>query len=534
MPHVQASRRAGPPTDRSPARPRRTSALARAVQLLICALLLLAPSRLAAEPPAPTDPDYGAPSGWALPWDCDTGYRVTWEPAEHWAHGKATGIAYDLGMPEGTPIYAPTDGLALYQEDTRPYETNFGNYIELQAAGGWVIRLAHLRDRNIGERKVTRGELLGYSGRSGVPQAHLHLELLVRDGTKLVRPDSASLTALFGLPIEAFVEGAIIVNAACPPRLVLDAPLRIDNTTVALGDASEIAVALRNDSAADCPLDSVQLVLSGPLGETLVAERTSAGEVSGKSTLTVRVPVLPNAPGQWRVHSVICSTPQAIFRLDADFALQVRPATLRLGGLALPSTVQTGSHIGLRVAIVNAGTRDRAIDGIVVEGLQPDGVPWRAATAGAVQLPARSTSWVELSCANFPARVGVWQANRLGYVQDGSTFYLAPLQHGFDVVGPEIRITTMSVYRNGRHLNVLLRLTNVGTQTVMPDTLELWGWLNDSDAYVTLYQPTPAPLAPQATALVQLTTSLDQDATVQFVEAGYWVAGRHFAVGLPN
>lgn len=506
---------------------------ARAVRLLACALLLCAPLRVAAQTPEPAAADYDAPAHWAMPWACDTGYRVTWEPAAHWANGKASGIAYDLGMPEGTPIYAPADGLARFLEDTRPYETNYGNYVELETAGGWVIRMAHLRDRVIGEREVTSGELLGYAGRSGVTQAHLHLELLLRDGSRLVRPDQASLGALFGLPIGAFVEDAIIVNASCPPRLALDAALRTSGNSSALGDTTEIALRLRNDSVVPCPLDSVQLLLTGPAGETLVAERPSAGEVPGKGTLEVRVPALLNASGLWRLSGVVCSTPQAIFRLEAPLDLLVRPAALRVGGLSLPSNVQTGARISLRVAIVNASASDHWVDALVVDGQQPDGVPWRATTDAPQRLPARTTTWVTLHCNSIPQRVGEWRASRLGYTQEGRTLYIAPLQQSLNVRGPELRITHMAVYRTGQRLNVMLRLTNVGTQPITPDTLELWGWLNGTDAYLTLERAALAPLAPQASTLVQLTTRLDEGATVQFVEGGYWMAGLYFRMGLP-
>ena len=57
---------------------------------LACLLIggLAAPAGLQA-----AEPDYRIPAEMALPWACDTGHEVTWEPEDHWAQAKATGVA---------------------------------------------------------------------------------------------------------------------------------------------------------------------------------------------------------------------------------------------------------------------------------------------------------------------------------------------------------------------------------------------------------------------------------------------------------
>lgn len=519
-------------------RRRSTGCIARAPRRLarlgICLLLLALVLPAAAHAEPASAPDYAAPARWRPPWDCDAGYRVTWEPADHWAHGKASGIAYDLALPEGAPIYAPADGNARFLLDTRPYETNYGHYIELETPDGWVIRMAHLRDLHLGEREVRTGELLGHAGHSGVMQTHLHLELLLRAGTRLERPDPQQLTMLFGLPITDFVEGAVIVNVACPPKLTLATPVRLARDVIELGEDVSAVVRLRNESATPCAVDTLQLILSGPENESLVAELTDAGTVAGRATLDVTVPISLNAAGLWTVRGVVCVTPRGTFRLDAHRGLIVRPAALRLMELDAPYSVDVGGRIRLTVAVVNLGPTDRTVADLVVEGQQPDGTPWCARAGEALTLAAGATTRVSLTCASVPQRTGTWQLRRFGVVYGGRTLYITPLHSSLAVCGPELRIDRMAAYRYDQRLIVHLWLSNVGTLSASPDAVELWGWLGESDAPVSLSVATPAPLAPQGSALVQLSTTLEAAGDVQFVEGGYWIDGVYYRMGLPN
>jgi hypothetical protein len=455
-------------------------------------------------------------------------------PQDHWANAKATGVAYDLALPEGTPVYAPADGLATFAKDTRPYETNLGHYVELATPDGWVIRLAHLRDAQTGQREVQTGDLLGHSGASGVSRAHLHLELLVSGGARLAAPDAAQIDSLFGLPIADYVEGAIIVNATCPPALTLVAPPRYARDVIPLGEAAQAVVSVRNDSLASCALQTVQLLLTGPDGSSLLAEAQGNWELASKATVEVTVPVRPNAAGVWTVRSVICLTTRGSCRLSTTRGLVVRPSPLQMEALTVPDALDAGARISLSVQIANAGGADRWVDDLVVEGVQPDGSPWLASAGHRLLIAARSTVVVELGSPTVPQSVGAWRTARLGYVEQSRTLYLASPTEAFDVQGPELRLDRVAVYRYERRLNVFVRLTNVGTRTATPDALELWGWLGGGDTALSLTSRTMAPLAPQASALMQLSTTLEQAAAVQFVEGGYWIAGQYYRMALPN
>ena len=101
-------------------------------------------------------------------------------------------------MEESTPLFAPGDGMAYFLRDERLFETNLGNYVEVVIEGDWLVRLAHLRDPQSGERPVRAGELIGHSGDTGVPVPHLHLEVLVRRDTSWVRPDISRMERFFG------------------------------------------------------------------------------------------------------------------------------------------------------------------------------------------------------------------------------------------------------------------------------------------------------------------------------------------------
>lgn len=140
-----------------------------------------------------------SPSGYAYP----LGQRTSF------------GNGHDCAMPEGTPIYAIADGVAKFYQVMGTYNgryatVSYGNYIELNCDNGALAKYAHLSRfegvalqydsikntgstykacKNygkilVGERRVSRGEVIGYVGTTGNSTGpHLHFELF-ENGSK--------------------------------------------------------------------------------------------------------------------------------------------------------------------------------------------------------------------------------------------------------------------------------------------------------------------------------------------------------------
>lgn len=82
----------------------------------------------------------------------------------------------------GTPVYAPGDGTIVFSANKAG---GYGLTIEVDHGFGYLSRYAHLSGFADGirpGRKVERGELIGYTGRTGrVSGPHLHFEI-IKDG----------------------------------------------------------------------------------------------------------------------------------------------------------------------------------------------------------------------------------------------------------------------------------------------------------------------------------------------------------------
>lgn len=90
----------------------------------------------------------------------------------------------DILVNQGTPVVAPGNGVV----ESAGRGGSLGNYVRIKhAAAGYVTTYAHLS--RVGEgikrgTKVTRGELIGYSGSTGQSTGpHLHYEVRDLDGT---------------------------------------------------------------------------------------------------------------------------------------------------------------------------------------------------------------------------------------------------------------------------------------------------------------------------------------------------------------
>lgn len=86
-----------------------------------------------------------------------------------------TGI--DFGIPVGTPIYAPADGVAYFANNS--YNGGYGIMVKLEHSFGFSTFYAHLSKIVVQKGDfVKRGQLIAYSGNSGRSTGpHLHYEI---------------------------------------------------------------------------------------------------------------------------------------------------------------------------------------------------------------------------------------------------------------------------------------------------------------------------------------------------------------------
>ena len=85
----------------------------------------------------------------------------------------------DIAAPEGTPIYAPADGVVVKSGPSMGY----GRVIIIDHGNGYTTRFGHLSAENVsvGDR-VEEGDIIGYVGSTGwATGPHLHYEVRLND-----------------------------------------------------------------------------------------------------------------------------------------------------------------------------------------------------------------------------------------------------------------------------------------------------------------------------------------------------------------
>ena len=82
----------------------------------------------------------------------------------------------DIAVPEGTEVYAAQDGTVT----TAEYNSEYGKYIVIEDANGFVTKYAHLSSMNVSAgQTVKHGAVIGKTGNTGSSTgSHLHLECL--------------------------------------------------------------------------------------------------------------------------------------------------------------------------------------------------------------------------------------------------------------------------------------------------------------------------------------------------------------------
>ena len=119
-----------------------------------------------------------------LPFKKGTKRRVSQGYDGNFTHFGESRYAVDFEMPEGTEIYAAREGLVVKIKDdsTKGGETkdflNSANYITIEHVDGTLATYAHLKYHGVivkVAQRVKQGELIGYSGKTGMARgAHLH------------------------------------------------------------------------------------------------------------------------------------------------------------------------------------------------------------------------------------------------------------------------------------------------------------------------------------------------------------------------
>jgi len=473
------------------------------------------------------------PERLGLPWPCGESYRVTSSPQDHWAQGKATGIAYDFSMYEGTPLFAPASGHACFMTDERELETNFGNYIEIIVDGDWMIRMAHLRDRQSGERHVEAGEFLGYSGRSGVSLAHLHLELLERQGDAWACPDTSTWQAFFGIRFDELAEDAYITNEGCPPapRLALQDNLCPDKAE--LGALLPLTPSIWNDGFLPLQVDRLDVVMSGPEEQIVIASDSRPVLIPGKQATTFSAWVLPQMSGEWRVVRLNIFSQGDVYTLPTKDQCLITSTSLALQDAEIIRT-ELGEPLALKARIENRAADDLFQQIFIVRGTQPDGSPWRA-TSLPMDIPTGTTASVTLESIDTPWSVGTWQVDQIGVQTAWGDLYFAQPDLHLEINGPWVVVARAEIYASAQGLSIYLILQNQGDQATKLDALEVWALSENESAPKLLVLRGIDPLSPGEQQLVHLFTEwASQESGWQIAQASYWAKGRLVPIPLPK
>ena len=89
----------------------------------------------------------------------------------------------DIGMPEGTPVYAAADGKVIVVNASDSWGYSWGYYVKINHAEGVDTLYAHLSSVAVSYGQyVHQGDVIGYMGSTGNSSGnHLHFELYLEN-----------------------------------------------------------------------------------------------------------------------------------------------------------------------------------------------------------------------------------------------------------------------------------------------------------------------------------------------------------------
>ncbi len=98
----------------------------------------------------------------------------------------------NIAAEEGTEVRASADGVVVYEGDQ---VKELGNTIYIKHPNGWYTGYSHLLNMSVkNNQKVTKGEIIGHVGQSGViDRPQLHFEVRYTPSTDIARPIDPTL-----------------------------------------------------------------------------------------------------------------------------------------------------------------------------------------------------------------------------------------------------------------------------------------------------------------------------------------------------
>jgi len=138
--------------------------------------------------------------------------------------------AWDFRMPEGTPVVAALDGVVrLARGDSEeggcdPSMARRANYVVIEHAGNVETQYLHFSSVSVvAGQHVRRGDLLGYSGKTGwACGAHLHFKVATPVSAGWNNPSVEARLAGFGDPdVESWISSP---RCTAPPQVATGRP----------------------------------------------------------------------------------------------------------------------------------------------------------------------------------------------------------------------------------------------------------------------------------------------------------------------
>ncbi len=151
-----------------------------------------------------------------LPFGCGMSFPVS-QVHNVGSHTGNDSWAWDFRMPEGTPVVAALDGLVrLARGDSDeggcdPAMARKANYVIIESAGNLETQYLHFSAVSVAPgQQVRRGELLGYSGKTGwACGAHLHFKVATPVSAGWNNPSVEARLQGYGDPsLEAWVSSS--------------------------------------------------------------------------------------------------------------------------------------------------------------------------------------------------------------------------------------------------------------------------------------------------------------------------------------